>query len=382
MPWTNQGGSGGGGGPWGGSGGGGTGPRGRGSGGQQPPNLEDLLRQGQDNFKRFMPRGFRGARGLVFILIGIIIIWLMTGIYTVGTAEQGVVLRFGKWVATTGPGLHYHLPAPIESALTPEVQRINNTDIGFQTLGGGARDTKRDIPKESLMLTGDQNIIDIDLAVLWKIQDAGQYLFNIRDPDATVKIAAESAIREIIGKTDMQPALTEGRDQVEDDTRILLQNILDEYEAGILITQLKLQEVKVPDAVIDAFDDVQRAIQDRDRIQNEADAYRNDILPRARGEAVQAVQEAEAYKEKVINEALGEAKRFLSVYNEYKLAKDVTIRRLYLETMESVFRGTPKFIIGGGEGGTNVAPYLPLPLPMPQQGVIAPGGRASTGSGG
>ncbi|MGH6954069.1 MAG: FtsH protease activity modulator HflK, partial [Alphaproteobacteria bacterium] len=259
MPWSNQGG------PW----GGGQGPWGRGSGGQ-PPNLEDLLRQGQDRFKRFVPKGAGGPRAILYILVGGLLLWLASGIYRVQPDEQGIVMRFGGWIATTDPGLHYHLPTPIEWVITPKVERINSIDIGFRALGETGRGPKRDVPEESLMLTGDQNIIDIDVSVLWKVSDAGKFLFNIREPELTVKTAAESALREIIGRIDIQPALTEARRAIESDTRVLLQSILDTYGSGIEITQVQLQEVHPPTAVTDAFNDVQRALQDRDRLQNEA----------------------------------------------------------------------------------------------------------------
>jgi membrane protease subunit HflK len=210
------------------------------------------------------------------------------------------------------------------------------------------------------MLTGDQNIIDIDFTVQWKIADAGQYLFNIREPEQTVKIASESAMREIIGRTDIQPALTEARGTVEAEARSLLQATLNEYEAGIEITELALQDVQPPSAVIDAFNDVLRAQQDRDRARNEADRYRNDILPRARGDALRVVQGAEAYKERLENDAEGEAQRFLSVFNAYLQNPDVTRRRMYLETMQGVLSQTDKVILDGQSGAGGVVPYLPL----------------------
>ncbi len=237
---------------------------------------------------------------------------------------------------------------------------MQQIDIGFVAAGNDrARAARRDVEQESLMLTGDQNIIDIDFTVQWKIADAGQYLFNIRDPEATVKIAAESAMREIIGRTDIQPALTEARGTVAAEARSLLQATLNEYEAGIEITELALQDVQPPRAVIDAFNDVLRAQQDRDRARNEADKYRNDILPRARGEALRVVQEAEAYKERLENEAEGEAERFLSVFNAYKQNPDVTRRRMYLETLQGVLSETDKVILDRSGGGGAI-PYLPL----------------------
>ena len=369
MPWENKGG---GGGPWGGGGGGsggpGGGPWGRGGGGgsgggPRPPDFEDFIKKGQDRFRSIIPGGSGGGLGksawllIVLVVIGV---WLVTGFYRVQTNEQGVVLRFGKWVETTEPGLNWHLPWPIEAALTPSVTSVQQIDIGFQSIGNDrARTARRDVEEESLMLTGDQNIIDIDFTVQWKIADAGQYLFNIRDPEATVKIAAESAMREVIGRTDIQPALTEARGTVAAETRTLLQATLNEYEAGIEITELALQDVQPPQAVIDAFNDVLRAQQDRDRARNEADRYRNDILPRARGEALRVVQDAEAYKERLENEAQGEAERFTSVYNAYKQNPDVTRQRMYLETMQEVLSRTDKVILDNDTGGGTV-PYLPL----------------------
>ena len=371
MPW--QSGSGGGGGPWGGGGGGGSGggggPWGRGGGpgggnfgGPRPPDLEETIRNVQNRFKGVLPGRMGGGMGIGVVALVLIVLWALSGFYRVEPDQQGVVLRFGKWVNTTAPGLNWHLPYPIESVLTPSVEAINSIDIGFRAAAGAASNrstsSRRDVSEESLMLTGDQNIIDIDFTVLWKISDAGQYLFNIREPEATVKIAAESAMREIIGRTDIQPALTEARGDVQTKARALLQSILDEYESGIEITQIQLQEMQPPAPVIDAFNDVQRAQQDRDRLRNEADAYRNDILPRARGEAQRLIQEANAYKERLSNEAQGEAQRFLQVYEAYLQAPDLTKRRMYLETFEDIYRETDKVLLGKGTEG--IVPYLPL----------------------
>ncbi len=362
MPWENK--SSGGGGPWGGgsNGGGSGGPwgRGGGGGGPKPPDFEESIRRGQDRFKGFLPAGgFGGSKGFLVILAIVVVGWMLTGLYRVQPDQQGVVLQFGKWVNTTQPGLRWHLPYPIESVETPSVERIQALDIGFRSIGGErGRGQKRDIPEESLMMTGDQNIIDIKFTVQWKISDAGKFLFNIRDQEETVKIAAESAMREIIGQTDIQPALTEARQDVELKTRTLLQSILDEYEAGIEITQVQLQEVLPPGAVIDSFDNVQRARQDRERLRNEADAYRNDVLPRSRGEAQRMIQEARGYRERLENEAEGEAQRFLEVFAAYKENPEVTKRRMYLETMQNLLSGTDKVIMDRGVQG--LVPYLPL----------------------
>jgi membrane protease subunit HflK len=366
MPWQSQGGSGGsgdGGGPWGsgpGGGGGGGGPWGRGGGGPggpRPPDIEDFIRKGQDRVKSLIPGG-GGGKGLILVIALLFIFWMSSGFYRVQPDQQGVVLLFGEWVDTTTPGLRWHLPYPIETVERPSVEKISQIDVGFQTLGTGDRAGKRDVKEESLVLTGDQNIIDIDFTVQWKISDPAKYLFEIRDPEATVKIAAESAMRAVIGRTDIQPALTEARGEVEANTKRLLQEILNDYESGIEITELKLQDVQPPPAVIDAFDDVQRSLQDRDRLRNEADAYRNDILPRARGEAQRMIQAANAYKERLVNEADGEAQRFLSVYQAYRDNPEVTRLRMYLETMQGVLSASDKVILDKSAGGT--VPYLPL----------------------
>ena len=330
-----------------------------------------------------LPGGGSGLGKSAYLLVGlaILLIWLFTGVYRVQTNEQGVVLRFGKWIETTEPGLNWHLPWPIEAVLTPSVTSVQQIDIGFQSTSSERTRTRRDVEEESLMLTGDQNIIDIDFTVQWKIADAGQYLFNIREPEQTVKIAAESAMREIVGRTDIQQALTEARGTVETEARTLLQVTLNDYEAGIEITDLALQDVQPPDAVIDAFNDVLRAQQDRDRARNEADRYRNDILPRARGEALRVVQGAEAYKEQLENEAEGDAQRFLSVFNAYRQSPDVTRRRMYLETMQGVLSQTDKVILDGQAGAGGAVPYLPLnELRRVQNGNPSPGSAAG-GSG-
>ena len=368
MPWKQQGG--GGGGPWGGGGGdgrgGGGGPRGRGGGGggAQSPDFEEMLRKSQDRVKRFIPGGFGSGRGILFAVLGFFVLWLVLGgiFYRVQPDEQGVVLRFGKWVDTTPPGLHFKWPVPIETVMTPKVTRVNRILVGVQGSDIPGRSTGRDIPEESLMLTGDENIVDIDFTVFWKIKDAGKFLFNIRDPEQTVKLVAESAMREVIGQTKIQSALTEGRNQIETATHERVQKLIDDYGAGIQIEEVQLLKVDPPQPVIDAFIDVQRARADEERIRNEAQAYANDILPRARGEAEKLIQEANAYKEQIVNKAEGEAQRFLEVYESYKVAKDITKQRIYLETIEEVFQGMNKIIIdSSASGGSGVVPYLPLP---------------------
>lgn len=354
MPWSNQGG--------GGSGGGNRGPWGQGPSGQQPPNLEELLKKGQDRFKGLMPGGAWGGRGILLIVLIIAAVWMFSGFYRVQPDEQGVVLTFGKWTETTQPGLNYHFPYPLQDHETPKVTRVNRIDVGYRSASENSRSSgQSDISNESLMLTGDENIIDIDFAVFWVIKDAGKYLFNIDRPNDTVKAMAESAMREVIGKSQLQSALTGGREPIEQATKDLMQEVLDKYEAGVLITQVKMQKVDPPGAVIDSFRDVQAAKADKERQINESEAYSNDVIPRARGEAQRITEGAEAYKQQVIAEAQGEAQRFLAVYKEYSLAKDVTSRRLYLETMEKVLKGSDKVIIDSGSGGQGVVPYLPLP---------------------
>ena len=362
MPWNSQGG----GGPWGGGGnnGGGQNPWGQrpqgGGGGNTPPDFDEMIRKGQERLKRLFPGG-GGYKGFVLIGIAVIGLWLLTGFYRVQPGEQGVTLLFGKWVGTTGPGLNYFLPAPIGEVIKPNVERTNQIEVGYRGAGTVASNGSRDVPEESLMLTGDQNIIDIDYAVQWRISDAGAYLFNVRDPENTIKLASESAMREVIGKTNLEEALTVGRVRVEEQTRTLLQKIMDGYDSGIFIAEVKMQKVDPPRDVIDAFNDVQRARQYRDRSQNEALAYRNDIIPRAKGEAERQVLQARAYKDRVTKEAEGEAERFTSVYNSYLTAQDVTTRRLYLETMQDILNKSEKIILDQKGDGNGVVPYLPLP---------------------
>jgi modulator of FtsH protease HflK len=364
MIWKSEGGpwgagprGGGGGSPW------GSGRGGPGSGGPrgpQPPNLEELLRRGQERFRRMLPGGLGSAAGIGLVVAAVLVLWLISGFYRVQPDQQGIVLRFGEYNRTTQPGLNYHLPSPMETVLTPSVTHINRVEIGYRT--GEARGAGgRQVPEEALMLTGDENIVDINFSVFWLIKDAQSFLFNIRAPEATVKSAAESAMREAVGETPIASALAEGRGRIEAQTQALLQHILDAYGAGIQITQVQMAKVDPPAPVIDAFRDVQRALADRERLRNEAEAYRNDILPRARGEAAQIRQGGDAYKAEIVARAQGDADRFLSVYNAFKQAEEVTLQRLYLETMEEVLRNSKKVIIDkAAQGETGVLPFLPL----------------------
>jgi membrane protease subunit HflK len=319
-----------------------------------------MLRRGQDRFRRLLPGGY-GAGSVIGIgIAAVIALWLASGFYRVQPDEVGVVLRFGAYDRVTQPGLNYHLPSPIESARTPSVTRVNRTEAGYRS--EGVRAGSSQVPQEALMLTGDENIVDINFTVFWVIKDAKSYLFNIRDPDATVKSAAESAMREVVGETPIVQALSEGRGKIEADTQKLLQRILDSYGAGIEITQLQLAKVDPPAPVIESFRDVQRALADRERLRNEAEAYRNDILPKARGAAAQIRQDGEAYRAEIVNRAQGDADRFTAVYNAYKVSEDVTAQRLYIETMEEILKNTNKVVIDKAVSGTGgVLPYLPLP---------------------
>ncbi|WP_338050836.1 FtsH protease activity modulator HflK [Roseicella aerolata] len=296
--------------------------------------------------RRIVPTG-GGGKGLAILGLIVVALWAASGFYRVQPDEEGVVLRFGAFNRTAAPGLNYHIPWPVESAETPRVTTENLVFIGFRS--GDAAPVRgqaaRDVLEESLMLTGDENIIDIDFVVRWRIRDAGDYLFNTRNPEPTIKSAAESMMREVIGRTPIQPALTEARGSIEDQVRSGTQAIMDQYRAGVAITQVQLQKVDPPAAVIEAFRDVQRAAADRERQRNEAEAYRNDIIPRARGEAERMIQEAQGFRDSQEARARGEAQRFNSVLQAYSNAPDVTRRRLYIETMEDILRRNPKIVV-------------------------------------
>jgi membrane protease subunit HflK len=362
MPWSNQGG-----GPWGSGGGGGKGPWGSGpqQSGPTPPDLEEFLRRSQDKLRTVLP-GNLGGKGLSLIVLAAVAIWCGSGLFQVAPDELGVVLRFGKFVREVPPGLNYHLPYPIESALTPKALRVNKIDIGMRVvedLRRGTGSTIRDVPEESLMLTGDENIVDVDFSVLWKVKlnGVGDYLFNIQQPEGTVKAVAESAMREVVGRSNIQPILTGARQNIETAVQELMQTTLDHYGSGIQITQVQLQKVDPPSQVIDAFRDVQAARANLEQSQNEAQTYANRVVPEARGKAAQVTQAAEAYREQTVAEAKGATSRFNQVYDQYKKAPEITRQRMYLETMERLFSGTDKIILdSGGQGQGGVVPYLPL----------------------
>jgi len=269
--------------PWGAPGG----KNGSGRGGQKPPSIDEVVEKIQKLISKLIPGGKSGgSKPIIFGLILLIVVWAFSGLYRVLPDEQGVVLRFGKFVSTTQPGLNYHIPYPIETVFTPKVTKVNRIDIGFRSASDSGRTSGiDDVSEESLMLTGDENIVNIDFSVFWVIKDAGKFLFKIQSPVETVKAAAETAMREVIAKSRLQSILTEGRSSIEIETQDIAQSLLDEYESGIQITQVQTQKADPPDEVIDAFRDVQAARADMERSKNEAEAYQNDVIPRARGDA-------------------------------------------------------------------------------------------------
>jgi membrane protease subunit HflK len=384
------------GGPFGGGGGGGPfggGPFGSGG----PPDLDRLIAQAQAYIRGLVggggsgsgrgtgpAGGFTGSRGLMLLLLGVVVLWVGSGFYRVQPDEQGVVLRFGAYSYWTSPGLHWHVPWPIESVELPTVTRINRTEIGYRSAPSGnvetGRDTSgRDVLAESLMLTGDENIIDIDFAVFWRISNASDFLFNTANPEALVRGVAESSMREVIGRSPIQPALGPLRGQIESDVLKQTQEILDRYKAGVEITQVQLQKVDPPAAVIESFRDVQRANTDAERIRNEAEAYRNDIVPRARGDAARIVAEGQGAKAAAVAQATGQAQQFDNVLKAYQAAKDVTLRRMYLDTMADVLAHSQPLVVDDKLKG--LVPFLPLNVPPPKPAVpAAPATSASVGA--
>ena len=338
---------------------GGNNPWGGGSSGNK--DLEDSIKKAKEKFGKFK---IGGPRNISILIIVALIIWLATGFYRVEPDEQGIELLFGKWnQVTTEPGLHYFFPTPIGKTMTPKVESIRKINVGYRSaseLGFSSNSSDRNVLEESLMLTGDQNIVDVHFTVLYKIKDAGKFLFKLRNPETTVKDMSESVMREIVGQRDLEFLLTGGRQEVEQVVRSDLQDILDEYESGILVQSIQLQSVNPPALVIDAFDEVQRARQDKEKLVNEANSYLNKIVPNARGDAAKLVQEATAYKEQVIKQAEGVAQNFIDVYNSYKDTKYVTRQRIYLETLTEVLEGPNKIILDSTGEGQGVVPYLPL----------------------
>lgn len=311
-----------------------------------------MLRRSQDRMRDWLP-GLGGGRGILAVVAVVLLFWLATGIFRVDPNEQAVIQRFGAYVRTEAPGLHYHLPGPIETVAFVDVTQRNQTEVGSRT---GSDDA-------GTMLTGDSNIVELDFVVVWQVRDPVKYLFRIADPRDVLQRAAESAMREVIGQTNVQPALNEGRGLIETSSAAILQTMLDRYDSGIQVAAIQLQRVDPPPDVVDSFHDVQRARSELEQAKNQAEAYRNDIVPKARGQAQQIVQDATAYKERVVAEANGEAQQFLSVLDAYHQSRDVTARRMYIDTMEEILKNARKIVIDPSlsEGKNGVVPYLPLP---------------------
>ncbi|MBB3975294.1 membrane protease subunit HflK [Rhizobium azooxidifex] len=354
MPWSNQNG---GGGPWGGGGGNNQGPWGqgpnrpRGSGSGGPPDLEEIIRRGQDQLKNVVPGGFNGG---IFVIAALLIgvFWLMNSIYTVQPDERGVELRFGKPKDEISmPGLHFHFwPFETVEMVTITEQQQN---IGRKGASVNAEDS-------GLMLSGDQNIVNVQFSVLYSVTDPRAYLFNLENPSATLQQVSESAMREVVGRRPAQDIFRDNRQAIAEAVKATIQATMDEYGAGISVNTVAIEDAAPPREVADAFDEVQRAEQDEDRFVEEANQYSNQRLGRARGEAAQIREEAAAYKNRVVNEAEGEAQRFISIYEQYRLAPDVTRQRMFLETMEGVLKGSKTVVIDEKQGGQGVVPFLPL----------------------
>lgn len=320
-------------------------------------DLDELLKKAQQMFggagNKF--NGGLGNKGIGAIFLIVLVVWLLSGIYIVDTAERGVVTRFGGFVQETGPGPHWHMPYPIESVQKVNVDRIRTAEIGYRS---DAQNRSGSVLAESLMLTRDENIVDIRIAVQYRVSSASDYLYNVRDPDATLRMASESAVREIVGKNTMDYVLTQGRNEVVAMVRELTQNNLDAYQAGLFITTANLQDAQPPEQVQTAFADVVKAREDRERLINEAEAYSNRILPEARGQAARIVEEARAYRDQVVAQAEGQASRFTSVVTEYQNAPEIMRERLYLDAMTNVLSNTSKVLMGA-ENANNLM-YLPL----------------------
>lgn len=380
MAWNEPGGSGGDDGnkkdPW-----GNQGDKGK---GQNPPDLDEVVKQMQDKVtklfggKRGGKSGGSGGEGggggspfgggvapsnkLIGAFVGILfVIWLASGIYIVDPAERGVVLRLGAYVETTQPGPHWHIPYPFDRVEIVDVDQSRNVEIGYRSTTGRDGST---VPQESLILTQDENIVDIKFAVQYRVKDAKDYLFSVRDPDVTLRESTESAIREAIGKSKMDFVLTEGQSDIAERTEALIQAALDDYQTGLLVTSVNLQSAQPPEEVRDAFEDAIRAREDQQRLINDAEAYSNDIIPKARGNAARQLEEANGYKERVVAQAEGESSRFSQMLTEFNAAPEVTRERLYLETIEAVMQNTTKVMIDV-EGGNNLL-YLPLDRIMQQ----------------
>lgn len=321
--------------PWGGS-------------GKDP--LDEALRKAQNSIKNLVPG--KGFKSIIIIVIGVLALW--QAVFIVAPDEQGLVKRFGDIVRVVEPGPHFKMPFA-ETVDTPKVEKLHRVEIGFRT----DRGRTRFVPREALMLTGDMNILSLEFIVQYKINDAKKYLYQVADVETTIHNAAEAAMREVIGKSQIDEALTVGKAKIQQDAQILLQGILDQYQAGVQIATVQLQDVNPPDAVSAAFKDVASAKEDREKLINQAHGYRNDLIPRAKGEAAQEINQAKAYAQARISRAEGEASHFLQTLKEYKQGKEVISKRVYIETMEEVLSNTEKIILDT-KAASNILPYLPL----------------------
>lgn len=361
-PWGRKGGQG----PSGGNGSGGWNPNnsGRGKGPGNSGDFEDLLR----DLKRYFTSMFGqdgGSRNLLLAFGVFFLLWLASGFYTVQPGEQGVVQRFGKFNRLATSGLNYRWPAPFETVDIVNTEMVRIESLGSEASGSSKMMTSGNMTmgsQEILMLTGDENIIDLTFNVQWNVRDAQDFVFNIQNPQQTVSAVTESAMREVVGRTPIGAALTEGKSKLQEETQKLTQETLDRYKSGIQVLQVNLIRASFPLAVVDAARDVQAARADQERLRNEADAYKNDIIPRARGAAQRMIQDAEGYKSEVVAKAEGDAARFVSVYTQYRQAEDVTRKRMYLETMEKILSGMNKMVL---DNKTSTTPYLPLPALAP-----------------
>lgn len=329
--------------------------------GRKEDPLDDMLRQARDQMRQFLP--VKGIGSIIWIVLALLVIW--QSVFIVAPDEEGVVKRFGDVVRTVGPGPHVKVPF-VESVLQPKVQKVHRIEVGFRT---DPRGRHQMLPREALMLTGDENILSVEFNVQYKIKEARDYLFNVDGIVPTIQSAAEASMREVIGKNKIDEALTTEKARIQTDTQDLLQGILDQYGAGISILAVQLQDVKPPQAVAAAFKDVASAKEDREKLINQSQSYRNDIIPKAKGEAAQLVNQAKAYAQARVNRAEGEANRFLKTLKEYNQAKDVISKRIYIETMEEIMPKMEKVIIDK-RVAERTLPYLPLDRP----------GRASTPS--
>ncbi|MEJ0009114.1 MAG: FtsH protease activity modulator HflK [Alphaproteobacteria bacterium] len=346
-----------------------------GAGGGKSFDFEAAWRRFWERFEQRFGGPQNEARIAGIALAALALLWLASGIYRVNSDELGVVLRFGKYERTSGPGLNYHLPYPVEQVVIPSVTSVNKLEIGDRNATADNPTVRRDkfalaaaeLPqnREGLMLTADRNIVDIGFEVQWKIDGAApeKFLFNVRDPAQTVHAVAESAMREVIGRHALDDILTTAQSEIAEETRTIMQQVLDSYDAGIEITAVNLSRPDVPQPVIDEFQDVKRAQQDKQTAESVAEGYRNEVIPKAKGDAAQIVQQAQAYKAQVVAVAQGDAARFGQIYAQYVKAKDVTKRRMYLETMEDVLQGMPKVIVDqAGKGSSNLMQLVPLPV--------------------